>query len=230
MQMRAPAETNIVTINGIDFKVDSTYRFFTWKNLPADVSITRMARKSFTNVNGKTHEYEVVYVKSGNLNWYQAARLAEDAGGYLASISSAEENDFVFGLVDDEKYFWKFPPYNGSKPMNHHEIKIGPFLGGYQPLGSPEPAGNWQWLSGEKWQYENWAQNIDDGEIDKDPRDNTQPNDSGHSGFGQRVMGFGEMNKPVPTWGDYMDDVGTYGRKRTPGRCYAFIIEYGEVK
>lgn len=48
-----------------------------------------------------------------------------------------------------------------------------------------------------------------------------------HKMFMQKfVMGFGEMNLPVPTWGDYMDDIGTYGRDRLPGRSYAFIIEY----
>ncbi|MCP3921439.1 MAG: hypothetical protein GY714_02520 [Desulfobacterales bacterium] len=116
-----------------------------------------------------------------------------------------------------------------SKPENqedHHEIKIGPFIGGYQPPGSSEPSGGWSWLSGEKWRYTNWAVNLDDGVIDKDPRRNTQPNDSGGSRFGQRIMGFGGMNVPVPTWGDYMDDVGTYGKSRTPGRSYGFIIEY----
>ncbi|MGD6729960.1 MAG: hypothetical protein ACPKMZ_02715 [Pleomorphochaeta sp.] len=55
---------------------------------------------------------------------------------------------------------------------------IGPSLGGYQTKGSIEPDGDWSWLSGEKWEYSNWAVNLDDGIIDKDPRDNTQPNDS----------------------------------------------------
>jgi hypothetical protein len=64
-----------------------------------------------------------------------------------------------------------------------------------------EPAGGWQWLSGETWEYANWAVNLDDGVKDKDSRDNTQPNESGNNAPGQRVMGFGEMNAPVPTWG-----------------------------
>ena len=70
---------------------------------------------------------------------------------------------------------------------------------------------------------QNWAQNLDDGIVDKDPRDNTQPNNSGES---QPIMGFGEMNLPVPTWGDYMESVGTYGVTRGPGNSYGFIIEY----
>ena len=56
----------------------------------------------------------------------------------------------------------------------------------------------------EEWSYSNWAVNLDDGVIDQDPRDNTQPNDSGDEEGSQPIMGFGEMNEPVPTWGDYM--------------------------
>ncbi len=216
-----------VTINNIDFDVSAGYQFFTWNDLPSDVRYERQPVKTFTNQNGDTHYYEVVYVPSGNLNWFQAARLAQDAGGYMVSITGKAENTFVFNLVSDQKYFWKFPKYTGrDRKRNHYEISIGPFIGGYQPVGSREPASGWSWLSGEKWQYSNWAVNLDDGVVDKDPRRNTQPNNSGNSKYGQRIMGFGEMNLPVPTWGDYMDDVSTYGKQRTPGKSYGFIIEY----
>lgn len=224
MQEQLTEVVKIVTINGVDFNLYENYDFFTWDNLPSDVAHERQDIQTFTDADGNTHYYEVVYLEKGNLNWFQAATLAEDAGGYLASINSAEENDFIFNLVNDEKYFWAFPPYvEGKSHANHYEISIGPFLGGYQLDGAAEPDGGWQWLSGEEWDYTNWAQNLDDGVKDKDPRNNTQPNDSGG---GQRIMGFGEMNLPVPTWGDYMDAIGTYGKDRLPGRSYAFIIEY----
>lgn len=226
-QQAASTETQTLTINGVDFEVSASYRMFDWQELPADLVIERQPVQAFTNPDGETHYYEAIHLPSGNLNWFQAACLAEQAGGYLASITSQEENAFVFGLVSDEKYFWHFPPYDGSSNrMNHHEISIGPFLGGYQPEGSAEPRGGWSWLSGEPWEYSNWAVNLDDGVIDQDPRDNTQPNDSGNSRDGQRVMGFGEMNRPVSTWGDYMDDVGSYGMKFGPGHAYGFVIEY----
>jgi len=216
--------TQTVTINSIDFDVSSAYKFFTWNELPSNVIYEREPVQSFTFSNGVIHYYEAVYISSGNLNWFQAAYLAQDAGGYLVSLTNKEENTFVFDLVSDEKYFWTF--LKGTGRMNHYQISIGPFLGGYQPVGSEEPKGGWRWLSGEAWNYSNWAENLDDGITDKDPRGNTQPSDSGNSRHGQRVMGFGEMNIPVATWGDYMDDVGTYGQERTPGRSYGFIIEY----
>jgi hypothetical protein len=210
-----------VTINDIEFKLESKDAFFGWNELPADLKLERQPVQSFTSPEGKTHYYELVYVPAGNLNWYQAAYLAADAGGYLACPTSDAENTFLFNQVNDQKYFWVFP--EGGQ-MNHYGISIGPFLGGYQPEGSAEPAGGWTWLSGEKMIYKNWAVNLDDGVIDKDPRPNDQPNDSGDDN--QRVMGFGELNLPVATWGDYMDATGTYGQDRLPGRSYAFFIEY----
>ncbi|CAH0529538.1 hypothetical protein [Vibrio hippocampi] len=216
--------TKEVVINDVTFNVNESYQFFGWDEAATKLKYDRFPVQSFTNEAGQTHYYQVVHIPDGNLNWFQAAYLADDAGGYLASITSEAENDFVFSLVDSPDYFWTFPKYvEGKSQHNHHEISIGPFLGGYQPEGSKEPDGGWSWLSGEQWGYSNWAVNLDDGVIDKDPRPNDQPNDSGN---GQRVMGFGEMNQPVPTWGDYMDDVGTYGRDRLPGRAYAFIIEF----
>lgn len=229
--MDAPMDPNLtmldaVTINGVDFKFDTKYAFFGWDELPKDLELERQAVKSFTSPDGVTHYYEFVFVPGGNLNWYQAAYLAADAGGYLASVTSAEENLFLFNQVDDSKFFWSFPAFvEGESQTNHYEISIGPFLGGYQPEGSEEPAGGWTWLSGETMDYTNWAQNLDDGVTDKDPRNNTQPNDSGDN-TNQRVMGYGEMNLPVPTWGDYMDAVGTYGVSKTPGSSYGFFIEY----
>jgi hypothetical protein len=38
------------------------------------------------------------------------------------------------------------------------------------------------------------------------------------------VMGLGEMNVSVAIWGDYMDDVDTYGRAHKPGTSYGIVI------
>ncbi len=217
-----------ITLNGVEFMVDKSYQFFTWKALPSDVEYERMPVKEFTNPDGVTHYYEVVYLPSGNLNWFQAAYLAQEAGGYLACPTSEEENTFIFNLIKDRKFFWFFPPFQaqeGGRGMNHGEIGMGPWLGGYQPKGSPEPDGGWIWMSGEEMVYKNWAKNLDDGFIDRDPRNNTQPNDSGNMG-GQRIMGFGELNEPVPTWGDYMDGTGGYGTGQKHGASYGIVIEY----
>ncbi|MBN2299948.1 MAG: hypothetical protein JXC31_02045 [Acholeplasmataceae bacterium] len=203
-----------VTINGVTFEV--TQPMYDWDEIPDSISVEREPIVTYTDSNGEKHWYEVVYVETCNVDWYQYAYLAQQAGGYLACITDEAENEFVFSLVDEEKYFWAFP-----EEGEHHGIKIGPVLGGYQLEGSEEPAGGWTWLTGDEFDYTNWAQNLDDGLIDKDPRDNTQPNDSAD---GQPIMGFGELNVPVSTWGDY-----TASQTNPQGivrGSYACIIEY----
>lgn len=195
--------------------------FKDFASLPDDVDYIREPIKSFKRPDGDTHYYEVVLVKSMNVSWVQAAILAESEGGYLASLTSPEENAFVFNLVNDDKYFWEFP--DDYTPDSHYRIKIGPFLGGVRVSDSKDSLTGWTWLSGEKWNYANWAQNIDDGVTDRDPRDNTQPNGKGQ----QNVMGFGELNVPVATWGDYWPTVSQHGKRDMPsGFNMGFIIEY----
>jgi len=90
---------------------------------------------------GNGHSYLAVQVATP-ISWDEASRAARDAGGYLATITSAEENAFVFALINHPQY------WNGG---------LGPLLGGYQPPGSPEPASGWTWVTGEAWGYSNWA-------------------------------------------------------------------------
>ena len=39
-------------------------------------------------------------------------------------------------------------------------------------------------------------------------------------------MGFGEIFKPLATWGDYMDRVVTYSETKLPELNYGFVIDY----
>ncbi len=49
---------------------------------------------------GNGHFYMAVTAPAG-LSWDRAEVLAEMAGGYLATITSAQENAFVFSLIQD---------------------------------------------------------------------------------------------------------------------------------
>ncbi len=89
---------------------------------------------------GNGHYYQAVLV-SGGISWDNAKTAAEDAGGHLATIASTDENSFVYNLVS------KHPEWNNN---------IGPWLGGFQPTNSPEPGGNWRWVTGESFNYSNW--------------------------------------------------------------------------
>ncbi len=95
-----------------------------------------------TSTGGNGHWYRPVPGFAG-LTWTLADQLARTEGNYLATITSAAENGFVFSLVDATQ-FWT--GYNGS----------GPAFGGAQQDGAPEPAGGWQWITGEAWIYANW--------------------------------------------------------------------------
>ena len=103
---------------------------------------------------GNGHWYEAVLVPEG-ITWTTAANQAQTRGGYLATITSAEENQFVYDLVAADA-FWN----NGTGEVG--DGRSGPWLGGFQLSNAPEPAGDWRWVTGEAWSYTNW--NLADGE------------------------------------------------------------------
>jgi hypothetical protein len=82
---------------------------------------------------GNDHWYEAV---SSTSDWNATRILAENATynglqGHLASISSQQENDWIWqnlGLI------------------------TGYFLGGTDQISE----GNWEWITGETWGYTNW--------------------------------------------------------------------------
>lgn len=94
---------------------------------------------------GNGHEYEVIVAEDG-ISFIDAQRAAEDQGGHLATIASKEENEFVFKLIDDEKY-WGSDGYNA----------YGPWIGGYQDAEATEPNKGWAWVTGEAWQFDDWS-------------------------------------------------------------------------
>jgi hypothetical protein len=76
---------------------------------------------------GNGHWYKPVPGFPG-LTWTFANELAQAEGGYLATITSAEENAFVFSLVANDPQYWNFCcNYSGAA------------LGGLQQEGAPEP-------------------------------------------------------------------------------------------
>ena len=101
---------------------------------------------------GNDHWYEVFTVQSPatSINW-QAAKLdAISKNGYLATLTSAAENQWVystFNIGTDVSLWW-------LDPANNYQ---GPWIGGYQPNpGVGEPAGGWAWVTGETWSWAGW--------------------------------------------------------------------------
>ncbi len=95
-----------------------------------------------TSAGGNGHQYLAVPGFAG-LTWDMANTLAQAQGGYLASVTSAAENNFIFSLINSSPFFNSF---NGS----------GPAIGGYLD----NPADGWHWTSGEAWSYTNWRSGL----------------------------------------------------------------------
>lgn len=62
------------------------------------------------------------------------------------------------GIVLDSlgKYDEAIQAYNKAIEIDYANT-YGAWLGGYQPAGSIEPAGDWTWISGEQFLYTNWS-------------------------------------------------------------------------
>jgi hypothetical protein len=73
------------------------------------------------------------------LLWPSARTLAEQRGGYLATISGLEEQLFIERMATTLRVYDDY------------------WLGGFQPIDSPEPAGNWQWIDDTPWQFDRWG-------------------------------------------------------------------------
>lgn len=93
---------------------------------------------------GNGHWYD--YVPAPGISYEAAKAGAESLGWYLASLTSAEENEFVTAFI--------IPP--SEQVPSPREA----YIGAYQDLTAPdyaEPAGGWRWETGEDWSWTNWA-------------------------------------------------------------------------
>lgn len=89
------------------------------------------------------HYYKVV---NESLYWSEAREKCEEEGGYLATITSQEEQNFVADLIEvkgEKKNYW---------------------LGGTDN----EEEGVWRWITGEDWSYTNWRENQPDNRDNED--------------------------------------------------------------
>ena len=122
------------------------------------------------------HFYEAVTVVGG-IEWFDAQVAAESLSfrgvqGHLATITSAQEHDFIQTNLPEAVTPRQEPPFAGCI-VGLQEIPntcdIPYWFGGFQSWQSPEePEGGWQWVGGEPFVYTNWA---DDEPNDFDGRE-----------------------------------------------------------
>ena len=113
--------------------------------LPASISLASAAPAYFP---GTGQWYEAVYEPNG-LTWDEAYTEAINRGGYLCTISNADENVFVASLVDSTYY----------SDVSINGDRLGPWLGGFRHAFES----NWQWVTGEPFGYANWWPGQPDG-------------------------------------------------------------------
>lgn len=97
---------------------------------------------------GNGHSYDIVVTPLQT--WLDARSQAHAMGGYLASITSPQENDWLwttFNIGGTEAYWAGY--YDG------------PMFGAYRATGSSP----WTWLSGEPWGWSNWGWSYNPGEA-----------------------------------------------------------------
>jgi hypothetical protein len=97
---------------------------------------------------GTFQQHLYIAVLAWAITWPDAKAVAEAAGGHLVTISSKAENDFIFDLFFLDERFVKLEPDGASLS--------GPWIGMFQPRGAREPAGGWQWVTGEPVKFKNW--------------------------------------------------------------------------
>ncbi len=84
----------------------------------------------FIAPDGSKHRYQIF---KGVHKWVEAKVFCEILGGHLATMTTKEENDFVYWFMRDNK-----------------------FLTAYFGLSDERRKGDWVWVTGEPFEYTNW--------------------------------------------------------------------------
>lgn len=88
----------------------------------------------------QTHDAGAFQIVYGQYSWPEAKADAESRGGHLATFRNQAEWNLAQPLIS----------------QINSEIIMNLWIGGYQPVASPEPAGGWSWVTGEPWNFSLW--------------------------------------------------------------------------
>ena len=117
------------------------------------------------------------------LNFSEAQTAAEAAGGYLAIITSAEEDEFIYSLLSTANIS-TIAPDGGGVP--------------YAWIGATDEGleGRWQWVDGSLFSYTNWGS----GSLGSEPDDYEGQDYAaiGLSSWPSGMVGYGEASQ----WND----------------------------
>lgn len=113
------------------------------------------------------HKY-VYYLDT--VDWYSAKEKCESVKGHLVTITSDEENQFLVNNFPDEliSFFW-----------------IG--------ASDEEQEGKWYWVTGEKFEYDNWSTGNPNNDSDNEH----------FAGIMKYEENFDYLETPIGTWNDF---------------------------
>lgn len=121
-----------------DLGVPGNDPYFGWGRVNVFRSVAQaISTVQYFATTGSYYERVTKPVTWAEANAEASSRSLYGVAGHLAVINSAAENTFIVNNLDT--HFTR----------SH-------WLGGYQPPGSPEPAGNWRWVNNQPWTYTNW--------------------------------------------------------------------------
>jgi hypothetical protein len=143
---------------------------------------------------GNGHGY--LFVHAPGIQWATADTAARALKAHLVTVTTKEENDFVFTLLQKDVDA-SYVPDTENCP-----IWFGPWLGATRLSDSADRRYGWTWVTGEAFTYVNWADVV--GEPSGLP-------DGGES----RIIYYAyDTNPCLPsstTWGDHAPDGVTSG-------------------
>ncbi len=97
---------------------------------------TGVAGERYTaDFNGHTYQFI-----DEDTTWEEARKMCIARGGHLATVTSAEEQKYLEGLFN-----------------NNNGRERGPWFGAYCDGAYGGDKNDWCWVTGEKWNYTNWA-------------------------------------------------------------------------
>jgi hypothetical protein len=120
---------------------------------------------------GNGHAYMFVRAE---VPWELADEAARSRGGHLVTLTSIEENDFVFSLLAKD--------FDAS-----FDEAAGPWLGAVRISDADDPVRGWKWVTGEPFTFVAWAA----GEP-SDPADG-----------GETRAWYYSLDHSYGTWADY---------------------------
>ena len=141
--------------------------------------------------------YYYVY-DNKDYTYEQALEFCVEAGGYLATITTQEENDFLFQYMKDSGY-----------------------ESAYFGLSDASEEGTWAWINGEAVEYTNWSTNEPNAEREGEDyamfyfKYSTGAWNDGD--FGSGTVNGGKAF--ICEWGESVIDASDKGEQTKPGVC-----------